>query len=525
MSLLDRLRGSPSESDAEQLAPDDPAPRGEDREDGDSFIVSVFGGGLRSRFDRSSTSTTDQGGDREIEAARSRPASDLETDHRSYYREVSFTRSGLDGFARTITEPGYVIEATVDGGTDEDMQTALRTWASQCAIVANEPGEDLLEVLKRAPVEALSKGTGFVEKAGSSENPDSIAALVYLSPSTFTQYTRKHKPIVVQPDDEVSPDHPRTPTDDAAAYVQHDTGSRFEREPVNFGRRDLIKLTHDPEPGSPWGTPVWEACGDRIDALYEKLDDRDMSIHTVGHAHRIYSSPNWSMEQAREYADAHKSGEVSAGPRVGDHSNDRESYRQSWPGRVDFVPEAVEVKTVEGEVADIGAAVKDDIEAIFAALPVSKFKLGYAEDINQFVVEPQAEHDQKLVDEWRRTLERKFGPVIEEKADELAGGEYDGDVSFRIEAEPESNPLQRQDFPRENLTALSEAVKEINQAGADPALIDAVLSHAGIDREQVEAEFGDRYEPDELDEGDEQVQQQFEGQQQGDVATDGGAEQ
>ena len=520
MGLLDQFRESSSDSDgdgdsdatSEQLAASDPAPRGEDR-DNSNFLVSVFGNRstLRTRFSQRSTpAATD---DRQIDTVPVGPPADLAKNHQQYFREpeLGFTRAGLKIFTLTVTEPGYTIEATVDnadgeGDTpDEEMQDALREWASQCAIDAAESGQDLSTLLKRAPIVRYSKGTGFIEKVGTREDPDALAALVYHKPETFTQYLRENKSLVVKPDDDVDLDHPTTPTDEAAGYVQYDGLSNFDDGEIPFAFDDIIKLTLDADDGDAWGSPIWDACGSRIDALVQKLKDRDASIRTVGHNHRIYSSENWTQQNAEDYAEAHKEGSVSAGPEVADYSDDPEGYRESWPGRVDFVPSAVEVQTVEGQVADIDDAVMDDIEAIFSVLPVSQPKIAYASDINQFVIGSLDDTDDRLVDEERRYLERTFAPIFEEKADELAGGEYEGNVSFRIEPDVDANPIERSDFPAENLAALTKSVKELKNAGVGDALVRAILSDAGYDMAEVEEEHGQEFEPEdmlpELDEG------------------------
>jgi len=545
MGVLDRIRSNDNEGSGdvdaqqEQLAADDPAPRGEDRDAG--FLVSVFGNSFSgSRVTNSTTRSAAQSSTDEapkIEAVRSTAPSGINSDHHDYFEhpELGFTRAGLKLFALTVTEPGYRLEATQDGETDEQMQNALRRWASSCAIHGGERDQPFETILQRAPIERYSRATGFIEKAGTRENPRALSALIYHDPGTFTQYLRKNKTVVIQPDDRVDRDHPRAPRGDGetvpAAYVQYDSASGFDTDSVKFAADDVLKLTFDTEPGETWGTRIWEGCGSRIDALVKKLKDRDASIETVGHNHRIYSNENWSMDRAEEYATKHKSGDVSAGPRVADHSNDREGYRQSFAGRVDFVPSDLDVTTVEGKVADIDDAVKDDIEAIFSVLPVSKPKIAYATDINQYVIDPLDDMDGRLIDEERRTLEWIFEkPVFQAKADELAGGvagdgAYSGEVSFSIESEPASNPLQRSDFPRENFEAAAGSVESLLKAGASESLVWALLGDAGYDRDDVQEEYGQPFNPEEFAPESRGNKESTAGQSElGEAAADEGAE-
>lgn len=544
MGVLDRFRNAPTESDSdqqEQLAADDPNPRGESRESG--WMVSVFGGsgwfGTSNGTGTGTASVADDTDD-DLETVRSPPPDGMASDHDDYYEETEFPRAALRIFALVVTEPGYHIGATTERETgetddnddpitetvtDEEMQSALREWASQCAIDACEPGNDLSVLLKHAPILRYSKGTAFLEKVGTNDDPDALAALAYHKPETFVQYKQANKSLLVQPDDNVGEDHPRTPDGKAAAYVQYDDAlSSYDDDSIAFAADDLVKLTFDAANGSAWGTPIWRACGDRIDALDQKWTDRDVSIRMHGHPHRIYHSENWSMDEASEYATQHKEGEVSAGPDVSDHSNDRDGYAMSFVGRTDFVSDDINVQTEQGDVADIDDAVQDDIEAIFSVLPVAKVKVAYSAQANQYSLDILDAQDSRLVDEERQSLNRTFKPLIEEKADELAGGEYDGSITFRVEPSEPDNALAREDFPAENLNALTSSVKELLDAGADPALVDGVLSNVGMDRADFEEEFGDRYEAEPLDEEDENVQEQFD-QQQGEAVADGGTEQ
>lgn len=477
MSILDTLRGkNGSGDDTEQLAPDDPEPRGEDR---DGFLVSFIGG--NSSRTRSTTVATDT----------SIPPAEMAENHESYFYHP-LVKSSYTLFADTVLEPGVRVTATQDGETDEEMQEALRLWSKNAAIHAGQTGQDVSVLLHDLITHRPSKGTQFMELVGTEGDSEALSALMLHKPETFKQFRRENQNLLVQPDDNVGPKHPRTPADDAAAYVQYDDSlSGYSDYDANaFTQSELVKFVYDAEPGDLWGTSIYETIGRYIRSLRQKLHDRDIAIRQTGYPHRIYSSEGWTQEEAKHYADAHKDGETSAGP---DLDND---YKESFAGRVDFVPSQVDVSTETGEVPDITDAVRDDIEMIFSVLPVAKLKVAYEEDINQFVAEPQMAKDSLLIDKERRYLEGKFQPIFERKADELAGGSYDGTVRFHIEASPETNPLQREGFPAENLNTLSGAVNNLYSAGAPPELVMATLSYAGYDMEEVREEFG--FAPDDM---------------------------
>lgn len=485
MSVFESFRAAftrrDTNGDSEQLADGEPDPKGEHRDESDGFL---FGYRAGNRAGTGGPGVTVDHSDA--------PAS-ISENWQDYYKDFPLTRAALSSFDSMVVEPGYRITARDgDGERDEDMSEALELWANNCVIHAGEWGHDLRALLGQLPSKRRGKGTVFVEKVGTTDDPDATAALMLLDPDSIRIYKREDQNILVQPDDNVDSDHPRTDDGKAAAYVQYDDelAGYSDKEPIAFAADELVKLVFDPDEGAAWGTSIFESLGDRIDSLQKKLDDRDLAIEQTGHAHRIYSSENWTMQEAKDYAKAHRNGEVSA------NNTDTEGQ---FAGRVDFVNDAVETDVVHGEVADLEDPVRDDIEQIFSLLPVSKHNIAYADDINQFVVEPQQENDDRRVDDERRYLERKIEPVLEEKADELASGdEYDGEVTFAIESPPEDNPLNREDFPRENLKAFTEAWARYKKSGADVDLPPAALAEfMGFDLADVREEHADaeRYEP------------------------------
>jgi hypothetical protein len=467
---------------AEQLAPDDPEPKGEHREQGnDGFVLTSFGPSseISHRGDGISVDVVDA------------PKSLREG--WDEYADFPVARSALQIFADTVLEPGYRVNATIDGETDSDMETALNLWASNSAIHAGQRDQDLLEILDVIVKRRRGEGTEFLEKVGTESNPDALRSLMLLDPATFRQYSREDQPILIQPDDEVKPEHPTTDDGQAAAYVQYDDSlSGYDDEdPIPFTQDQLVKITYNCPPGGLWGESIFDVIGPRIDALRQKWADRDKAIHQTGHPHRIYSSETWTLEEAKRYKEAYEQGEVSS------WEDDAGGGAKSFAGRIDFVNDKMEIKAVEGSVADISDAVKDDLEAIFSILPVSKFKIAYEEDINQFVVEPQQETDQMLVDKERRWLKRKFTPIFEEKADELAGGSYEGDITFSIEPDESDNPVMREGFPADNLTALASFLNDVYKSGAIKDFPPGFLAHLiGTDIEEIEEEFG--WSPDEV---------------------------
>jgi hypothetical protein len=548
MGILDSIRGgsttgSETDTDAEaeseitteQLADgSDGEPRGESRDDGATGIIRTLMPGRRWRGPTQSQP--------EVTTDKSKPPLTIRRYWQDYFNNFPLTRAPLRIFDEAVAEPGYRVEATIEretgetdaGGdpitetvTDDDMQKALREWASQSAWHAHEADQDLSKLIRGNPSKRRGKGTLFLEIVrGESGMP---TGLIYHPPGSIKIYSRENQAALVQPDDDVGEDHPRTsPTDDypdgkAAAYVQYDeTLSDYDDEdPVAFGADDIIKFVYENDTGDPWGTSVYASSAERIDALRQKLRDREGAIRLAGYPLRVYSSPQWDQEQATEWAQSHQDGEISSrgrerrerrlryGPRNeglwSDYSHgtpDEDIYDPAdnpLANSNEFMGGDLDVKVVTGEVPDISGAVMDDIRIIFSDMPVARLKIGFEESINQFVAEPQIADDNRRVDQERDYLAQKFEPVFEEVADFLVeDDEYEGDVRFAIETRPSDNPLEREDFPRENLEALSGAVKEMNQAGADPALINGILSNAGVDVEEYRENYAEQFNPEDL---------------------------
>jgi hypothetical protein len=263
MSLADRFRGG-----IEQLAslPDDeePALRGEHREaeqgsTGDSSLVSFLLG-----------HTVGSPSDEAINTERRSPPEKIDEYWTEYYKEFALTRASLSDFSSSVVEPGHKIHVEdANGERDEEMEEALELWAANCVIHAGELGHDLRTLLEQIPKERRGKGTQLVEKVGTDDDPDKLVALLTLDPSTFKIHTRKRQPILVQPDDDVDSNHPRTPTGEAAAYTQYheDVPGHEDKDPIHFSVDDLIKFTWDIDDGAVWGTSLYDAIADRIDAI------------------------------------------------------------------------------------------------------------------------------------------------------------------------------------------------------------------------------------------------------------------
>lgn len=460
---------APKTNDDVDAELDDADPRGEDRSGNSSRRTSSGSGFIGYMLGLAGTRDDN---DDELDVVERTPPSKIAEYWREYYQRFALTRAPLRLFDETVVEPGVKIRAEdAEGERDREMENALRYWADNCVIHAGELGHPIETLVGSIPSRRRGKGTVFVEKVGTKNDPDALVGLMSLDPSTFKIRTRENQPILLQPDDVVDDDAPLAPGDKTAAYLQYDDALGYdESDTIPFATGDVIKLTYDTDDGEVWGSSVFDACAPRIDSLRQKLDDRDYAIRMTAYGHRIYSSEGWSMAEAENYAEAHRDGDVSANYAPNDRDDDTPGgEKKSFAGRVDFVPHTVEVTAEHGDVPDLSDPIQDDIEQIFSVMPVSKFKIAYEEGINQFVVEPQSEKDSMLVDAERRYIERRLlQPVFDEKVDELASGDrYNGSVSVTIEPPETENPLRRESYPDENIDTFANAWQKYMSSNAE----------------------------------------------------------
>lgn len=509
MSLADRLfdrssddqgAGAGDEAETgteEQLSPYDGgnlAPKGEHRSDSSggfftSYVADVFGSGSGTSSGRRSA-----GVDVEVSVAPEK----LNDRYDEYVKTKPLVKSPLSVFSDAVTEPGWTVTAEVDGETDDDMEDALDMWGKNCVIHAQEPGNDILTLVEQIPEKRRGKGTMYVEKVATADGTSDLGALMLLDPASIKVYSRENQPLLIQPDDDVPADHPTTDDGRAAAYTQYEDEDLYpDSDTIAFAADDLVKITYEPDEGSAWGTPLWVTIQEHVDGLYRKLRDRNASIRINGHPWRVVSNESWSYDDASRFLKKHFKGDD-----ISTWFDDEAEKKRSFAGRLDAVPHHLDIQEHTGEVPDISDAIMDDIQAIFSVMPVSRFKLAYEESINQFVVQPQDEKDQRLVDKEQGVIRQHIEPLFEEKADELAGGEYDGEITWKLEQPADENPLVREGFDSDDF---AQTAKAFTDADAPPEVIYWL---AGIDREEFEY-VGERHVAGEdmIDETDEAMQE------------------
>lgn len=493
MSLREQLFGSNTDTDSdadtqEQLAEgnpyDDIDPKGKRSSGGffASYLDPILG-----RDETSRTYSSHQGVDVSV------PPKHLTTRYNEYIQTEPLVKGALTIFNDSVTEPGWMVDAEIDDETDEEMQEALELWGKNCAVHAHEPGNDIETLIEQIPEKRRGKGTIYIEKAAARGDENSLGGLLFLPPETVKVYSRENQPILIQPTDTVPPDHPRTESGEAAAYVQYDEklDGYEDKDPIAFSANDVLKIVYDPAEGAAHGTPMWVTIREHIDRLNQLLSDRGASIRINGHPWRTISNEHWSYKEAEKFLSAHFSGDISTWQESTTKDQD------TFAGRMDAIPHNIEVDEHTGSIPDIDDAIMDEVQQIFSILPVSRYLIAYEEGINQFVVEPQERKDERNAVKERHIIREYIEPVFEQKGDELAGGEYEGTITWKIEQPADENPLERESFDADDWATM---VEPFLDAGAP---LELAYWSAGVDQEQFEY-ADDEVAP--LDEADEDVQ-------------------
>lgn len=447
------------------------------------------------------------------------PEKDLEK-YWEQYRTCALVRTGIRMYAEDVTEPGYRIDAD-----DEALEENLEAWLEECAIIAGESDHDFTELLDASIVQKEVRGTMIdevVPKAGSS---DEIWGFRVINASTINGYTYDNRAVLIRPDDVDQDEVYITERDEAAAYGQWDTdalaGPFDEKDTIYLSQNDVIKLTQDADTADIFGTSTIEPVSEEIKELRQMLHDTAQAVHSKGYPHWIFKmgEPNgdvsdpragiWPDERMEAYRTAHKEGNWSTGQK-------------------DFVPGDVDVETISSDVPEVEELLNWYIESIVSALPVPKYKIGYADSVNRDITKTQQKQYERKVRGERRRLEKAFTPTIREKAKEFgASDELAASVELNIEESKDENPLAREDFDAGEFREFAQGLKEVT--GGNPSNVvspDEVRDMLGLPTNESSEPQGEDVENglEPLDETNEGVAETFEDMYGEPAVPDGGTE-
>ena len=430
--------------------------------------------------------------------------------YRDQYELCPLVRVSINTFADDVTAPGHRVEAA-----DDDLQQELENWLSNCAIVGGESHRDFSEILIGTIIQEQIRGTAMAEIVRQKEDEDAIWGFRIVNPSTVEAYTYDSQAILIRPSDTNVNGVKTTRRGEAAAYGQWGDGALagpFNRETVYLSQNDIIKLVKDPDTSEIFGNSSIAPVSSEIDELYQMLDDVSEAVHSKGYPLWVFGlgEPNgdaenpragiWPEEEMKNYRNEHKEGNWSTNQK-------------------DFVPGDVSVDRIEGEVPEVRELLDWYVEEIVSAMPVPKYKLGFAGDINRDITSEQSPQYERRVRAKRRRLQNTFTPILQEKAEEFGYNEdVVSTVQLKIEEDQEENPLKRDDFSADDFATFAKGLQDAS--GGDATEIvepDEMRQMIGLpDREDSESENMSQLDHecgpdcDHSHEYDDEVQAQFE---------------
>lgn len=371
--------------------------------------------------------------------------------YREQYEVCPLVRVAINTFAEDVTAPGHRV------ATDNDeLQTELEEWLSNCAIVGGESHRDFSEILYSTVVQEQVRGTAMTEVVRKEESDDEIWGFRMVNPSTIEAFTYENKPILIRPDDTDVDGVTTTPRGEAAAYGQYGEGALaapFNRETNYLSQNDIIKLVKDPDTAEIFGNSTIGLVSNEIDEMYQILNDLGEAIHSKGYPLWVFGlgeaqgdaqNPRagiWPEEKIKDYRDDHKEGNWSANQK-------------------DFVPGDVDVQRIEGEVPEIEEILDWYVEEIVSAMPIPKYKLGFANNINRDITSEQSPQYERQIKAKRHRLQKIFTPILQKKARELG---YDDEaataVRLKIEETRNQNPLERDDFAADDFATFAQGLQ------------------------------------------------------------------
>lgn len=381
------------------------------------------------------------------------------------YKNFPLVRRSIGHFADDVVEPGYRIDTDNEALADE-----LESWLQDAGMVSGEQNHGFDEILRSAVVQREVRGTSITVVVYNKNG--GIWGFQNINVSTLSAYTYESKSVLIRPDED--PSHEDVPAitkrDEAAAYVQFDDdaiGGPFgDTEEVPFSQNDIVKVTRDADTDDIFGTSSIQPIHAEVKGLRQILRDNEEAIATKGYPQWFFKlgepqgepgSPRagvWPDAKIQEYRDSHK----------------KENYTA---GQKDFVPGDVDVEKFDSDVAEIEELIDRYVDMIMAGLPVPKFMIGFANQINRDITGDQREQYQKQIQRTRRELEQAFEPILRRKADEW-GYETD-DVDLTIQPERDESPLKDDEFDANEFNKMMDGIIKVQeQAGGQIMTADEI---------------------------------------------------
>lgn len=447
------------------------------------------------------------------------------------YEANPLIRKPTQTFTSDILEPGYRVQLgigeddsppTVTGYPDDDyngldLDEALEKWLSQAGIVDGEFGHDFGDVLEKALKDLIGRrGSAMIETVfDDAEEQERIMGLRPFKVETVTAYTREGKSILLRPDDgpedadfdggfdvssptsigDGSRDSlPKTKAGETACYVQfdHSYGS-WDQNEVRFAQDDVVKIAYDADTAEVFGTPDTATVYDRAHAIRQQYADLDQALKATAYSHWVAQVETSDQDEAEKLLNG---------------------FDPANPEKVNVVNYQVDATQFEGDVPDLDATLKQEIEYVLSSFPVPIYRIGFEGEINRDVTSEQSDDYHRELSDWRDDLCENFGDVTQAKAEEFVDDAPE--VELVIAPKESENPLHDEEFDADAFATTMQGIKHVTGAGQSPSEImppETVLeTFLGLDADEVLGGEADDVEAamEALDEEDPRVRETFE---------------
>jgi hypothetical protein len=373
-------------------------------------------------------------------------------------KRLGFVWQAYDVFANEVWEPGYRLEGPARTrayfmGDDEDIDaqppegTPEGGFLSNCGVFAGEKQQDFYDVGKAATFQRRLRGTVLIEllKKNPEQAESEISGFYFIRPETVSAEVYPNQNILIDPDDTDVDGVEITKRGEAAAYIQFDDdsilgrrGTFDDREEIPLSQNDVHKQVLNPGIGDDasaeqgvFGTPGLEPISEDIAEYLQIKRDRATAISNKAHGIHF-------IEHGRDVVDLGNEKQLIEWD--SDSMDDFESQLSDiGPGGYVTHDASVNVERKTGDVPDLESTIQNYIDDIFSGLPVSKYKIGFEDDINRDVTSEQSDSDERQVEEEREYQERQWTTVLKTVA-ERKGLPTEG-LRLKIEPEPQDSPV------------------------------------------------------------------------------------
>jgi hypothetical protein len=425
-------------------------------------------------------------------------------------KKVGFVWVAYDVFASEVWEPGYRVEGPDETvayfmGEQEDLDatppegTPEGGFLSNCGVYAGEKQQDFYDVGKATTFQRRLRGTVLHELLKKDpEDPESeISGFHFIRPETVSAEVYPNKNILIDPEDTDVDGVELTKRGEAAAYIQFDDNSILGRkgtfdddEEIPLSQNDVHKQVLNPgigdDPGSEqgvFGTSGLEPISEDI-AEYTQIK-RDRATAISNKAHGIHF-----IEHGRDVIDLGDERQLIEWDN--DSMDDFESQLSDiGPGGYVTHDASVNVERKTGDVPDLSETMQEYVDSIFSGLPISKYKVGFEDNVNRDVTSEQSDSDQRQIEEEREYQERQWTSVFKTVA-ERKGLPTDG-LQLKIEPEPEDSPVMSMTTEEiEKLATYADALNSLaGPQGGPQTLVDRETLLTDIAQLPEGAEMGD----------------------------------